>query len=204
MNDYMICIEAYIRWEQLTGRSFQQMNFEDVADLHRLLYCAYLIGQPNPATFEVFEQTLLGNPRLYKQAINHLSRYNTVSAQFASIKQQPTLTEETEPSAPMLLGDVAARLVVSGGLDAHYVMREMTIEDMLRYVKALDEKQRQQAESQRLWTYLSILPHIDKKKCPSPEKMLPFPWEVEALQEASMRVAEQMKDEFERFMRGEL
>lgn len=204
MNDYTICVEAYIRWEQLTGRSFQQMNFEDVADLHRLLYCAYLIGQPNPATFEVFEQTLLGNTRLYKQAINHLSRYNTVSAQFASIKQQPTLTEETEPSAPMLLGDVAARLVVSGGLDAHYVMREMTIEDMLRYVKALDEKQRQQAESQRLWTYLSILPHIDKKKCPSPEKMLPFPWEVEALQEASMRVAEQMKDEFERFMRGEL
>lgn len=202
-NDYTICIEAFVRWEQLTGRSFQQMNFEDASDLHRLLYCAYLIDKPFKTVFETFEKTLLANKRLYKGAISSLSHYNTVAAQFAAITPQPTLSDEATPDTPVLLGDVVARLIISGGLDAHYVMREMTIEDMLRYVKALDDKQRQESEAARLWTYLSILPHVDSKKLTSPKKLLLFPWEVVEAEAEAKRIAEEGREDFDKFMRGE-
>lgn len=203
-NTYTICIEAFIRWEQLSGRSFQQMDFANVGDLHRLLYCAYIIDDPTPSTYEVFERALTSNQRLYKSAIGQLSRYSAVSAQFATIERSPSITDDATPDEPLMIGDVAARLVISGGLDAHYVMREMTMEDMLRYVRALDDKQRQEAEAQRLWAYLSILPHVDSRKLNSPAKLIAFPWEVAASKAEAIRIAEQSREEFEQFMRGEL
>lgn len=206
MTDYTICIESFVRWEQLTGRSFQQINFDDADDLHRLLYCAYMIDKPRQTTFDTFAKALLSNKRLYKSAISVLSHYNTVAAQFAAfIPQAPPSIDpgaDVEPS-PVMLGEVVARLIISGGLDAHYVMREMTIEDMLRYVKALDDKQRQESEAARLWTYLSILPHVDGKKINSPKKLILFPWEVEEARVEAKRIAEDSREEFEKFMRGD-
>ncbi len=202
--EYNICIEAYIRWEQLTGRSFQEMNFDDAGDLHRLLYCAYIIDHKNHSTFDVFERSLQSNTRLYKQALAELSRHNAAVAQFSTIKLNDSIGSESSEDGPTFIGDVAARLVVMAGIDARYVMREMTVEDMLRYVRALGEKQRQEAEAQRLWCYLSILPHIDGRKLNSPQKLITFPWEVEANRAESLRVAEQGKAEFEKFIRGEI
>lgn len=204
MDEYTICIEAFVRWEQMTGRSFQRINFEDAADLHKLLYCAYIINRPFSTTFERFETALLSNKRLYKRAINQLSHYNSVSTQFSVLKQAPTIEPDDDTvDAPIFLGDVTARLVIMGGMDARYVMREMSIEDMMRYVRALDEKQKQENEAARLWTYLSILPHVDKNKLPSPQRLITFPWETEAIRAEAERVAEASREEFEKFMRGE-
>lgn len=202
MGDYKICIEAFVRWEQLTGRSFQLMNFDEVADLHKLLYCAWLINNPGESTFEAFETALIANKRAYKRAIAELSHYNVVTAQFATL-QHPISPTDDDPDEPIFLGDVTARLVIMGGMDARYVMREMTVEDMMRYVRALDDRQKQESESSRLWTYLSILPHVDGKKLDTPQKLITFPWEVEALRAEAKRVAEASREEFEKFMRGE-
>ena len=32
-------------------------------------------------------------------------------------------------------------------------------------------------ESERLWTFLTIMPHIDTKKINTPAKLYPFPWD---------------------------
>lgn len=203
MGDYKICIEAFVRWEQLTGRSFQLMNFNEVADLHKLLYCAWLISNPCESTFEAFETALIANKRAYKRAIAELSHYNVVTAQFATLQHPISPTTDDGPDEPIFLGDVTARLVIMGGMDARYVMREMTVEDMMRYVRALDDKQKQESEASRLWTYLSILPHVDGKILDAPQKLITFPWEVEALRAEAKRVAEASREEFEKFMRGE-
>lgn len=210
-KNYNICIEAFIRWEQLTGKTFDQIDFADLADVHRLLYCAYLINDVEFVTFEVFEHTLKSNRRLYRDALKQLERYNAMTAQFSALASKVAMdVDDRDKTAEIALkerknnaisiGEVSARLIVSGGLDARYVMREMTIEDMVRYIRAMEDKQRQELESARLWTYLTILPHIDKKKLNSPQKLVVFPWEKEATKKAAQRVAEEMKDEFERFM----
>ena len=33
-------------------------------------------------------------------------------------------------------------------------------------------------EEQRLWTFISILPHVDSKKLKTPADLYPFPWEL--------------------------
>ena len=83
------------------------------------------------------------------------------------------------------------------------MMQEMTIEDMTLFIKALNEKVRQEEESRRRWTYFSILPHVDGKKLSSPDKMMIFPWEAEQQKREAEKVLQDNKEKFERFMRGE-
>lgn len=186
----------------MTGRSFQTMSFENEDDLYRLLYCAYWVGTGCDAPYEIFERTLRKNPKYLSQAIYQISHYNTLSRQFSVLTPVVEKDSDEEGSTPSFMGDIAAHLVVEGGLDARYVMRDMTIEDMLLFIKAIDNKQRQTAESQRMWTYISILPHVDKKKLKTPQNLIMFPWEVESRKQEAEKATEELKAEFEAFMRG--
>lgn len=178
------------------------MDFESPDDLCRLLYCARLVANPDEqATYEVFSTALHSNARFYKQAINSLMRYNSIVSQFASITQPAPSATKNETATSPTLGEAVARLIVVGGVDARFVMRDMSIADMLLLVKAIDDKQRQEAESARLWTYISVAPHIDQKKTPTPQKLYPFPWEVEQIKQKAIEVAESSMEEFEAFMR---
>lgn len=203
-HEYKICLETFIRWEQLTGRSFQLMNYEDEGDLYKLLYCAYWVATGCEHSFEVFQKTVQQSPKFFNRAIKALTRYNTLASQFASMTPAVQIADssEKESQTPPFMGDIAARLIVMGGMDARYVMREMTVEDMLMFVRALDDKQRQEAESQRLWTYLSMLPHVDGKKLNTPQKLLMFPWEMETRVKEVQQVTAELKAEFESFMRS--
>lgn len=194
------CIEAVVRWEQMTQRSFSTIDFGNEEDSQKLLYCSYILGVDAPPSFSEF-QLMLTNKRFSRMFVQAMERYNRFLAQFSAHKEQ-SATEEQEQSHDATIGDIAAKLIVSGGLDARFVMREMLIEDMPMFIKALEDKTRQEEESRRLWTYFSILPHIDSKKCPSPDKMLIFPWEQERQRAEAARVAEENKAEFEKFMRG--
>lgn len=176
------------------------MDFTSEDDLHRLLYCAHIVGKADDApAYETFATAIRINKNVYAQAIAALVQYNNVAAQFTQVLKK--VDSEPSETTETTLGDAVARLVVVGGIDPHYAMREMSIEDMLLYVKALDDKQRQEAESSRLWTYIQVAPHIDQKKTPSPQKLYPFPWEVELMKAKAVEIAEQNKEEFEKFMR---
>ncbi len=205
-NEYKICIETFIRWEQLTGRSFQSINFENEDDLHRLLYCAYWVETGCITSYDTFAKTMKANPKQFRKALNNLTRYNSLTQQFSGLAPEAheQTAEDTEMTGHLsLISDVATRLIIVGGMDARYVMREMTINDMLLFVRALDDKQRQESESQRLWTYLSMLPHVDGKKLDTPQKLVTFPWEVEERKQELKRVKEELYAEFESFMRGD-
>ena len=54
-----------------------------------------------------------------------------------------------------------------------YDMEEWEISYYYRMMRDMD---RDRLTEERLWTYLTILPHVGKK-LGSPQKMLPFEWE---------------------------
>ena len=58
-------------------------------------------------------------------------------------------------------------------------MYEMELWEIEPFFKWTEESQKDKWERERLWTYLNIMPHIDSKKCKSPDKLFPFPWEKE-------------------------
>ena len=195
-------IEAVIRWEQMTGRSFFCMDFSNEDDMRRLLYCATVSGVAEPFTFEVFEQTLK-NKKIVAAAIRSLTAYSAFTAQFAR-KENTTGNGSADTAQEVTIGSIAAKLIVSAGIDAHFVMHEMLVEDMPLYIEALNDKIRHEEESRRLWTFYSILPHVNAKKLKTPQKLHLFPWEAE---EAARRAQEELarsEQEFYRFMRGEM
>lgn len=204
--EFKFCIESFVRWEQMTGRGFQTLDPSAVEDVNRLLYCAYLIGSDTTPQFDTFIATLRQKRRIMAKAIRLFEAYNLHLAQFSEKLHHHALTADKAEAErkEVFLGEVVARLVVAGGLDARYVMRELTIPDLLLYVRALDDKTHQEMEAQRLFTYLTILPHVQKGKLPSPQKLYTFPWEVEQQMAEAQRNMEANKETFEKFMRGEL
>ena len=91
------------------------------------------------------------------------------------------------------------------GLDAHYVLNEMELCDMPLYIEAYERKRKEEMEGSRLWTYLTILPHIDAKKMKNGAKdLIVFPWEEE---EARKNAEQEMKDNegnLKKFLSGDL
>lgn len=184
----------------MTHRSFRTMDFADEGDNMRLIYCSYIVGQDNPPSYKEFEY-LLTQKRFRSKFTQAMTRYNIFLSQFTA--QRMTEGAGAEQDEDMTIGSIAARLIVSGGIDAQYVMREMSIEDMPMYIEALNDKIKREEESRRMWTYFNILPHIDSKKLKSPEKLVVFSWELERIQEEAKKIAEDSRAEFEAFMRGE-
>lgn len=195
-------IEAVIRWEQMTGRSFLSMDFSNDEDLRRLLYCATVTCAAKPFTFEVFEQTL-NNKKIVDAAIRSLSVYSAFTAQF-SRKQDMVSHGVADAAQEVTIGSIAAKLIVSAGIDAHFVMHEMFIEDLPLYIEALNDRIRHEEESRRLWTFYTILPHIDAKKLKTPQKLHVFPWEAEDVARRAQEELARSEQEFYRFMRGEM
>lgn len=194
-------IAAVVRWEQMTGRSFLHMDFSCEEDMRKLLYCATMTGAAEPCTFEVFDEALQSR-KVAAAAMRSLSSYSAFTAQFA--RKGAAGRANSEMSQDVTIGAIAAKLIVTAGMDARFVMHEMLVEDIPLYIEALNDKLRHEEESRRLWTFYAVLPHVDAKKLRNPQKLHLFPWEAD---EAARRAQEEMvrnEQELYRFLKGEM
>lgn len=95
------------------------------------------------------------------------------------------------------MGELAATLILAG-MDAHFVLYEMKLFEISDYIKALDDKKKEQMESDRLWTFLNVLPHVGKK-LKSPQKLMPFPWDGQKTKEEKEAEFDKGIEMFEKF-----
>lgn len=93
-----------------------------------------------------------------------------------------------------------AGILITFGLDAHFVLYEMKLFEISDYLKAIDDFKKEKMESERLWTFYTILPHIDQKKVKSPQDMFPFPWEVEQIEKDRLKQLEKDEEMFYKFL----
>lgn len=201
-----LTVGAAIRWEQMTGRSFYEMDCTQEQDARRLLYCMLLVSgsEIGAATFDVFEELLEDKKvatGLWKSFQTECERVDY----FTQTQQRPRSERGgNAEEVKQRIEDIAAMLVVSGGLSVEYVMREMLLGDLAAYLKAYRHKIEQQMEADRFLAFHVMRPHMDTKKFDSPRKVCIFPWEAEAEAKHAAQVMEKEKATFERFMRGEL
>ena len=116
----------------------------------------------------------------------------------AYIDQFKEEVSDKEEKAPYM-GDLAA-LLITFGLDAHFVLYEMKLFEIGDYIKAIDEHKKEQMERDRMNTFHAILPHVDHKKIKKPQDIYPFPWELEQLEKDALEQLEKDKDMFNKFM----
>lgn len=199
MKGSKLSIKAIIRWEQLTGKSFSLMDYTCREDVEKLLYTMAICGHPDMQNypFEVFQQTLC-NEKITRKILKELEMETSVLAQYQKkvVGQSATKTDESLET----IGNIVSTLIMSG-LDAHYALNEMELCDLPLYVEAYERKRKEDMESARIWTYLTILPHIDAKKLKNGAKdIIVFPWEQEE-KETENEITEFEVDRFEKFMK---
>lgn len=193
-----LSIKSIIRTEQILSKPFTDIDYTNIEELTKLLYCTVLSNNPVSITFEEF-QLIAENEKQFTTMIKEIEKVNKVLEQFSQSNKSGS---GEGPGEPQYIKDLVGMLIMSG-LDAHYVMNEMEISDIPVFVEAYEKKKREEMEASRLWTFMSIIPHVDTKKVKSPKDLMMFPWEEEDAQKAAEEALLRDKDAAEKFFSGE-
>lgn len=167
-------VKSVCMFEKLSGKSF--FSFDD-EDIPLLLYSTFYCSNDVEIKFETF-LGIMDNQDIANWAV---TRYTDILAVMQQFKVQTTSGETTEQKQPQesvtTVTDLANTLIVDYGVDAHYVMYEMSLWEIEKMYEVVQTKIQNHYEEERLWAYINVMPHIDGKKIKGPEKLLPFPWE---------------------------
>lgn len=176
--------------ERLLKKPFGEFDLTDEETILTLMYAMVSENNDEVMTFDQFKSILdMGKIGIKVQ--------RAVSDEMAYIDQFKEEVSDKEEKAPYM-GDLAA-LLITFGLDAHFVLYEMKLFEIGDYLKAIDEHKKEQMERDRLWTFYTVMPHVDLKKIKSPQDLMPFPWEREQLEKDALEQLEKDKDMFNKF-----
>lgn len=193
-------IKAIIRAEQLLSKPFAEIDYANFDELLKLLYCAVLVNNDVLFTFTEFCE-LTENESLLSSMVGGIEKYNSVLAQFMrSSGEDCTRPAEQSSTRPPYMKELAADLILSG-LAPGYVMEEMELADVPVFIEAAGRKKREEMETARLWTFLTVAPHIDTRQVQTAKDYYPFPWEIEEAERKAAEAIERDQEIAERFFK---
>ena len=194
----LLTINPIILCEQMRGKSFSHVDYTDKEDVESLLYVMYITSDKSGYTFEVFRQVLV-DERFMKSLSSDLGKIMEMATQF----QKKPITSDigSTEGSPEHIGSIVSTLIMAG-LDAHYALNEMELCDIPLYLEAYERKRKEEMESSRMWTYFSILPHIDARKMKNGAgDLITFPWEEEEMRKEAERAIREDAARFDEFMK---
>ena len=173
---YKLTLRAVLLFEKLTARSFSSLSILDEEDAVTLLYCLQRCEEGGSVLpIDVWKQ-VLESEAVKSQLYARLER--TLEAMIPlSLHEGTAPTEETDEDTSPDFTSIAGMLVVDGGLSPSYVMDTMELWEIPALLDALDRKKKEHLEHQRLFTWMTMMPHLSSDSVGSPEELLPFPWE---------------------------
>lgn len=175
---YQLTLRAVLLFEKLTARSFSSLSILDEEDAVTLLYCLQRCEEGGSVLpLDVWKQVLESEAvkgALYARLERTLEAMIPLS--FTSSEGATSAEGEDNGDAPDFTS-IAGMLVVEGGLSPSYVMDTMELWELPAFLDALDRKKREALEHQRLFTWMTMMPHLSSDSVGSPEELLPFPWE---------------------------
>lgn len=173
---YKLTLRAVLLFEKLTARSFSSLSILDEEDAVTLLYCLQRCEEGGSVLpLDVWKQ-VLESESVKSGLYARLER--TLEAMIPlSLPEGISPTEETDKDTSPDFTSIAGMLVVEGGLSPSYVMDTMELWELPAFLDALDRKKREALEHQRLFTWMTMMPHLSSDSVGSPEELLPFPWE---------------------------
>lgn len=168
-----LTIKSICMFEKLADKSFYKFEEDDALVL---MYCVFVCSNGLVFNLSTFPY-LLEDARVAKWLSAEFTKLLDFIGQFR--KEVEDTQADSGETKDITITSIANSLIVQYGVDAHYVMEEMGLWEIEPFYEAAESMVHEKYEEQRLWTYLSMLPHIDGKKLNKPEKLLPFPWEAE-------------------------
>lgn len=159
-------IRNIVRYEQLRKKSFQSWDNENQEDIISLLY---VMQEEYVSTYEVYKSLLLEDKKTFNEESERLLRDIAIMSQFSA-------ECSGKGSGDNFITPIVFS-VIAKGINADFVMN-CTLSDFTHLIDALENQKKERLEEKRLFTYLTMLPHIDSKKLRNAEKdILTFSWE---------------------------
>lgn len=183
-------MKTLMLYEEMSGKSFYEVTPDD---FEMLVYCAVVVNNNLNITFTQF-QFVMKNQKISKTFYEKTQKELDFTTQF---KREQKESEGNGTTGR--ISDIINTLILQYNVDINYVMNDMKLWELPAMIKAMDEKTKADMIDKRFWTYMNILPHIDGKKCRTPEKLLPFPWETEAKKEDNIKFMEDNQDAIKAF-----
>lgn len=192
--DLKISVKSLILFEALSGKRFSQ-NL-DQSDMILLMYSAFVISTGIKISVTAFGY-LMENERFAKKlaacmqdAQDFMEQFNEVGAE---TKPEDAKSGSTEGG--ISITEMANALIFKYHIDVNYVMKDMELWELTDFLKGAEAQYKEEMEDKRLWTFMTVAPQIDLKKCKTPEKYFPFSWEKE---DRKKKTSEGLKKEQER------
>lgn len=175
--NFKLNLKVCMLFEQLMNKSFFKCETEE--DMIYLMYAAFVVNNGMQISFKAF-LNLLEDKKLVQNFTNEFERLSKFMEQFKGddTKEKEVKSESSEDMT-MRITDAVMTLIINNKLDPHYVMYEMELWELTPFMEAMDTNYKSEMEEKRLWSFINVMPHIDHKKCKSPEQLLPFPWTKE-------------------------
>lgn len=204
---FKLNLKSIILYERLTGESFSLFK-PDINRVLPLIYCMLVANNDFTSTFEeavefLFsdEKFLSGLTKKLGSLLKFQSQFSTTNFYQEEIAEYKEDKKKDNPEKPIFVSQLVPILVSDCGLDINYVMYEMTYSEIDLYIHYKDEKQKAEMEDKRFWTYLSIAPSIDSKKCKITD-LIEFPWEKDKKKKDGLKTIEKDREKFEAFMKS--
>lgn len=188
-----------IRWEQLTHRAFTTMDYESEDDMVALLYTL----SQEYMTLEEYRDTL-NNVKMLKSRIREVRRALDIQAQYEAVTSSDKKSEDSCDGEVKeeCIGTMAFMLIACG-IDAHYVLNELELQDLPLLANAIQRRRRDEMETRRLFAYMQMLPHIDTSKLANGMRdIIRFDWEKGSELKADHTYTEEEYDEIIRKLKN--
>lgn len=195
-------IKSIINYERLTGRPFSEFRGSE-EDVIPLLYCMLVSNNDFKRTYEETIEYLFTDEKFVEQINSRLQKIFLFESQFFNKEENKEIpTEINTPNkeqSKVFIHQLVPILVMDCNLDINYVLNEMHYSEIDSYIKYRDDKNKNRLEEKRLFTYLTIMPHINSKKL-SVNELLPFSWEKEEKEKEGLKVIDTHQDKLKNFM----
>lgn len=169
-----LTVRACCLFEQLSGKSFFHMEEND--DMIKLMYAVLVANNDLMISYSAF-LVLIQDQKVFKWMEGEYKRITEFSSQLKAFDVEESEGEEKKTETGLSMMEIASSLIVQYHLDPHYVMNEMQLWEIMPYFKVADAMMKNELIEKRFWTYMNIMPHINTKKCSSPEDLIAFEWE---------------------------
>lgn len=173
---FRLNIKSIIKTEMMLGKPFSAIDYTDEQEIRTLLYCILFVNNPDERMSIKEFDIIMQNPSI-SQKIYQCYKKECELISGCITETHPQKNEEKQNE--LYIKDLIPHLAASAVINIYYLLYEMELSELPLYIKAAEQIKREKMEEDRLWTFLSILPHIDAKKIKSPSEFYTFPWEKE-------------------------
>jgi hypothetical protein len=201
-------IKSIVLYERLTQNPFASFT-PTIENVLPLLYCMLAANNEFTSSYEETVEYLFSDENFLSDLTIKLESLLKFQGQFSNATFYKEEIEEeykedknkSNEDKPIFISQLIPILVSDCGLDINYVLEDMHYSEIDIYIHYRDEKNKSSMEDKRFWTYLSMLPHIDSKKCKM-ENLIEFPWEKDKKKKEGLKTIERDKEKFLEFMKS--